>query len=349
MLLKIGELAKRTGLTVRTLHHYDAIGLLQPSARTDAGYRLYNRTDIARLHHIQALRKFGLSLADIGASLDRPDLPLADVVAQQITVLTRQIDQAATLRARLVAMHEQLAQQQEPGLADWLTTLELMTMYDRYFTPEELKQLPLYNPANAVKAEWTTLVAAVRALMASGAGPDHPQAQAYARQWMAMVVRDTGANPALFAKLNTMHEREALVQDDTGITPAVMQFVIAASGQRKLALYRKYLDDDEFAFLRDNIGKRASEWPPLVAQVQTAMDEGRAPESPEVQALARHWFDLFRSFAGDNPATQHKVRQALVNEPGLTDDGFVTPAMRDFIRAAMAAAAAVTNQVKLSN
>lgn len=190
-------------------------------------------------------------------------------------------------------------------------------------------------------------MAAVRALMASGAGPDHPQAQAYARQWMALVVQGTGANPALFAKLNTMHEREALLQDETGITPAVMQFIIAASGQHKLALYRKYLDDDEFAFLRDNIGKRASEWPPLIAQVQGAMDAGRAPDSPEVQALARHWFDLFRSFASDNPVTQQKVRQALVNEPGLTDDGFVTPAMREFMRAAMMAVAG--NRNKLSN
>ncbi|WP_076901938.1 MerR family DNA-binding transcriptional regulator, partial [Burkholderia pseudomallei] len=47
MLLKIGELAKRSGLTVRALHHYDAIGLLKPSARADNGYRLYDRNDIA--------------------------------------------------------------------------------------------------------------------------------------------------------------------------------------------------------------------------------------------------------------------------------------------------------------
>lgn len=59
MLLKIGELAKRTGLTVRTLHHYDAIDLLSPSARTDAGYRLYNQNDVARLHQIQAMRQPG--------------------------------------------------------------------------------------------------------------------------------------------------------------------------------------------------------------------------------------------------------------------------------------------------
>ena len=66
MMLKVGELARRTGLTVRTLHHYDSIGLLSPSARSDSGYRLYQRDDIARLHQIQALRRFGMSLADIG-------------------------------------------------------------------------------------------------------------------------------------------------------------------------------------------------------------------------------------------------------------------------------------------
>jgi DNA-binding transcriptional MerR regulator len=47
--LKVGELAQRTGLTVRTLHHYDAIGLLRPSLHTEAGYRLYTAGDIARL------------------------------------------------------------------------------------------------------------------------------------------------------------------------------------------------------------------------------------------------------------------------------------------------------------
>jgi DNA-binding transcriptional MerR regulator len=52
---KIGELARATGLTVRTLHHYDAVGLLPPSERSEAGYRLYTRTDVERLYEIVAL------------------------------------------------------------------------------------------------------------------------------------------------------------------------------------------------------------------------------------------------------------------------------------------------------
>jgi len=72
MPLTVGELARRCGLTVRTLHHYDAIGLLKPSLRSDAGYRLYDRDSVERLHRIQAPRQLGLPLADIGTVLSGP-------------------------------------------------------------------------------------------------------------------------------------------------------------------------------------------------------------------------------------------------------------------------------------
>ena len=62
MLLKVGDLARRTGLTVRTLHHYDEVGLLKPSGRSDAGYRLYSQADVQRLHGIQTMRQMGIKL-----------------------------------------------------------------------------------------------------------------------------------------------------------------------------------------------------------------------------------------------------------------------------------------------
>lgn len=337
MLLKIGELAKRTGLTVRALHHYDAIGLLSPSARSEAGYRLYNEADIARLHRILALRRFGLALADIGTTLTRPDLSLAAIVARQIGMLTEQIHQAKALRSRLSHLQGQLAEGQEPDLADWLTTLEQMTMYDKYFSQEELTQLPIYTQADDLEPEWQALVAQVQALLDAGTDPGDPQAQSLSKQWMAKVTRDTGGNPVLFAKLNTMHAQEPSVQERTGITPQMMAFILAASKAHQLSIYRNYLDDDEFAFTQANLGKRDAEWPPLLARVRTAMDEGHAPDSPQARALALAWFDLFRSFAGDKPSTQQKIRQALQNEPELTQSGMVDKRMRAFISAAMRA------------
>lgn len=336
-MLKIGELAKRTGLTVRTLHHYDDIGLLSPSARSDAGYRLYNETDIARLHRILALRRFGMGLADIGTYLTGPDLPLIDVVDRQIAMLASQIDAAKTLRSRLQGLRGRLAAGQEPDLADWLTTLEHMTMYEKYFSQEELQQLPLYTPSEGIEAEWKALVEEMRHLMDSGASPAHARVRELAARWMAMLGRDTGANPVLFAKLNTMHEQEPEVQQRTGITREVMAFVLAAVKENQLAVYERYLDAGELAFVRANLGKRDAEWPRLIARVRTAMDEGCAPDSPTARALAAKWFDLFRAFAGDDPATQQKIRLALEHEPALRQGGMVDDRMRDFIRAAMQA------------
>jgi MerR family transcriptional regulator, thiopeptide resistance regulator len=339
LLLKIGELARRTGLTVRALHHYDAIGLLVPSARSDAGYRLYDRADIARLHRIQVLRKFGLSLADIGAGLDKPELPLAELVAQQIEMLSGQIEQAAALRARLQELAGELALGREPDLSAWLTTLEHMAMYDKYFSRDELQKLPIYKAAPTVRQQWKSLVEAVRAMIEAGAAPASAPAQDLGEQWMAMIKRDTGANALLMAKLSRMHAQETLVQERTGITPAVLEFILAARRARALAIYRRYLTDEEFAYLEENYGKRAAEWMPLLGRLRGAMDEGLAPDDAAVQAMARHWHDLFRSYAGDDPQTQAKFRKAHECEPGLTSP-WIDAALLAFIRAAIAALAA---------
>ncbi|HBT3737922.1 TPA: MerR family transcriptional regulator, partial [Klebsiella pneumoniae] len=166
MLLKVGELAGRSGITVRTLHYYDNIGLLIPSARSDSGYRLYNRADIARLHHIQALRRMGMTLAEVGAILERSDLALPTVLERQIAMLNQQLAQITALRARLQTMQLQLTAGDDPELNDWLTTLELMTMYDKYFTADELAQLPFYQADTQRQQEWAAMVQQVHELMA---------------------------------------------------------------------------------------------------------------------------------------------------------------------------------------
>lgn len=72
---RVGEVATATGLTVRALRHYDEIGLLVPSERSDAGHRRYTADDLARLYAIRALRHLGLPLADVAPSPDRRPRP----------------------------------------------------------------------------------------------------------------------------------------------------------------------------------------------------------------------------------------------------------------------------------
>ena len=71
-LLTVGEVADRAHVSVRTLHHYDEIGLLAPARRTDAGYRLYGPAELARLHQVLLFRELGLALDDIGDLLEAP-------------------------------------------------------------------------------------------------------------------------------------------------------------------------------------------------------------------------------------------------------------------------------------
>lgn len=336
MPLTVGELARRCGLTVRTLHHYDAIGLLKPSLRSDAGYRLYGRTNVERLHRIQALRQLGLSLADIGTVLSGPEQPLGELIQRQIAQLDRELDRVARLRSRLVALGGQLAAGQSPDLAEWLDTLELMTMYEKYFSPEELKSLPLHNDPD-VLAQWNALIGEVQAAMNRGVTPEAPYAHALALQWMEAVQRGTGNNPGFITRLKAMQDNEPGIRERNGITPALERFIERALVDARLVIFERYLDPSAMERMRANYGAQMYDWPPLIAEVRGAINAGVPPTDPHAQQLARRWMELFRTYAGDDPATHARIREAYANEPDLRSGSSVDPAMLAYVRSAIEA------------
>src|ERR1700675_313077 len=89
--LRVGELAKRTGLTIRTLHHYDEIGLLKPSLHSESGHRLYTASDVARLQQVLSLRQLAFSLEEIRDCLGRPGFSPLEVVRHHVARLREQI------------------------------------------------------------------------------------------------------------------------------------------------------------------------------------------------------------------------------------------------------------------
>ena len=80
---RVSDFAEKAGVTVRTLHHYDRLGLLKPSGRTEAGYRLYGERDFGRLQQIVTLKFIGLPLRQIKDLLDGSDLDLAATLRLQ--------------------------------------------------------------------------------------------------------------------------------------------------------------------------------------------------------------------------------------------------------------------------
>lgn len=104
---QIGEVAKLAKTSVRTLHHYDAIGLLTPSLRSDAGYRFYSDGDLQKLQLIRFYRTLEFSLADIGKMLSAPDYNRESVLLQQRELLRAR---AGELAEALALIEQTLAE-----------------------------------------------------------------------------------------------------------------------------------------------------------------------------------------------------------------------------------------------
>ena len=102
----IGETARLAKVSVRTLHHYDQLGILMPSARTDAGYRLYELEDIERLHRVMVFRELGFSLDEIGRIVTDPDFDRTEALRAQRTLLS---EKARRTEAMLEAIDAALA------------------------------------------------------------------------------------------------------------------------------------------------------------------------------------------------------------------------------------------------
>ncbi|HEY4624678.1 MAG TPA: MerR family transcriptional regulator [Blastococcus sp.] len=97
--MNVGEVAALAGVTVRTLHHYDRIGLLSPSDRTAAGYRSYSPTDLDRLHQVLLYRELGFPLEQIATLLDDPSADPAEHLRRQHRLLRDQLERTSAMVA----------------------------------------------------------------------------------------------------------------------------------------------------------------------------------------------------------------------------------------------------------
>ena len=97
--MNVGEVAALAGVTVRTLHHYDRIGLLSPSGRTSAGYRRYAPADLDRLHSVLLYRALGFSLEEVATLLDDPSADPAEHLRRQHRLLLDRLDRTSAMVA----------------------------------------------------------------------------------------------------------------------------------------------------------------------------------------------------------------------------------------------------------
>lgn len=319
MLLKVGELAKRTGLTVRALHHYDSIGLLRPSGRSDSGYRLYSRDDVARLHGIQTLRRMGLSLSDVAQLLDGGAVTLPAILAQQISTVDQQISQAQALRERLSVMQMILAGGGQPEIDDWLGSLSLMSTFERYFSAGELKLV--FERWRHNEAEWPPLLQAVRDAMDRGVRPDSIELQPLARRWMDVSARWMSGDIALLKRWGSMLREQPGLPLPSGMDEALLEYIEQAT-QLRLAVVAKYINEDELQRLDNTLDP---EWRALGERAERLIADDVPADSAGARRLAGEWHALLNRMVRHDATLRAKLIAAYENEPLLQAGTAITP------------------------
>lgn len=202
--------ARRAGVSVRTLHHYEAVGLLAP-ARTEAGHRRYGPAEAARLAHVRALRALGIGLAEVRRLLDAGADP-ADAVERHLAYVTAQIDHLTRLRDRLGGVARLLRLRRPLSTDTFLDLLHAMGF--PHYTPEQLDQLAARREAlgddavRDVENEWPGLMSAMGEALDAGTDPSDPTVAALARRWHALVEMFTGGDPGIRQSLQTTYEQD---------------------------------------------------------------------------------------------------------------------------------------------
>jgi DNA-binding transcriptional MerR regulator len=231
-LWRIGEVARATGVTVRTLRHYDALGLLVPSERTGAGYRLYAEADLQRLYRILALRRMGFGLDAIAATLDGDGDDPRPAVRRHLAHLEEQVRLAELLRARLTRILDVLDRAEGPSGAMFTDAIEVMTTMERYYTPEQLEQLERRRQAlgpegmERVQREWADLYAELERHRAAGTDPGASEVQALVRRSRELIEQFTGGDPGIRASLQRMYDEEGPERASRGMaTPELTEYL----------------------------------------------------------------------------------------------------------------------------
>jgi DNA-binding transcriptional MerR regulator len=243
---KVGELAKRTGLSVRTLHYYDEIGLLSPSQRTDSGHRLYTAGDVVRLQQIKSLRALGFTLREVRECLDGADFPLRRVIQLHLSRLRERIELQRRLCDLLEEVAARLGSEEEVSSEEFVhAVMEVINMSERvekYYTPEQLEYLEQRRSElgeeriRQAEAEWPELIDQVRAEMEAGTDPSNERVQLLARRWMELVREFTGGDPGIERSLGNVWQQEENIHGiDTGEMREMMAYVSRAMAKSKEA------------------------------------------------------------------------------------------------------------------
>ncbi|MFD4295377.1 MerR family transcriptional regulator [Rhodococcus sp. NPDC058505] len=238
--LTVGEVARLVGVSVRTLHHYDEIGLVRPSGRTPSGYRTYSAADVERLHRVLTYRELGFPLEEIATLLDDPSVDALAHLQRQRKLLEEKIDRLH----RMVAAVENMMEAKQMGIQltpeeqrevfgdDWPGEEYAAEAEQRWGDTDAWAQSRQRTAAftkddwTAIKAETDAIEADFAAALADGAAADSDRASGLAERHRAGIDRFYDCSHEMqvcLAQMYVADERFRKHYDD--VAPGLAQYV----------------------------------------------------------------------------------------------------------------------------
>ncbi len=212
------EFAKRAGVTIRALHHYDRLGLLKPSGRTAAGYRLYTDRDLVRLEQIVALKFIGFPLSQIRELFSRKDLDVTAMLRQQRQIIADKREHLDRAIRAIERAEQALASGEQTDWEPFRKIIEVIQMQTRkdwmkkYYTEEQLNDLrKRWSPEVQAESErgWSELIRDVEAAIARGESPDSETGRKLAERRQKLLDMFTGGDPGIKANLQRLFADKA--------------------------------------------------------------------------------------------------------------------------------------------
>jgi MerR family transcriptional regulator, thiopeptide resistance regulator len=212
---KIGQLAKITGLTVRTLHYYEQMGLLAQAERSANGYRTYGQEDVDRLQRISILKNLGFSLEQVKNIINNPSYSLAKILPLQIEQLKLNIRRQEMLLGKLKAV-KYYSQNPSPELAEqFFKIMSQLKNMNADFNQEEWDVVKAQGAKlgddhiRKVEAEWPELIKKVQKMIANKIDPKDERVGPLAKRWMELVKEFTGGHKGVEQKVGKMYQQNA--------------------------------------------------------------------------------------------------------------------------------------------
>lgn len=328
-LYRVREFAELAGVTVRTLHHYERLGLFKPK-RTNAGYRLYSLRDLERLEQIIALKFLGVSLKQIKVLLERDALGLPDALQLQLTILEERrqlLDQA------IGAINDAVTGMQSGKRAEAVVLKAIIgaikmqentNFQKKYFSKESWAKLTSLKSRATPRSRleksraWLTLYCDVEA--AREGDPASKKSQALAARWMKLVEISSQGDPGIQAGwtkawLDRQHWPTA---DRAHVASYNLEKIAEFIGKALASTTKKYYSEEAWAKLRELQTRSAQEREHMLqARVELYRDIAASlrenPRSEKAQTFATRYMETLEIDSDGDPGIKTGALRAIAD------------------------------------